>query len=164
MSFLPKFLTRFHQNIVRKWIGTKQPWKSFNYDFSSKISFLVSCCCICSFFLTESLTGLPWILSSDWLNCGKSCFISAVSHERHVGEKECRNDVFYILFQLFPSQLAQKKVEATKTKSFPYSVSSTATLFSCRICREKTAKNKQRYIFDGEKALVRCIYSVFLVF
>ena len=80
--------------------------------------------------------------------------MSAVSHERRVGEKECRNDVFYILFQLFPSQLAQKKVEATKTKSFPYSVYSYLYQQQRRFPAESAQKEHQiqtRYIFIIEK-------------
>ena len=44
------------------------------HDFSSKSLFLVSCYHFCSSFLTEDLTGLLQILSSDWLNRRTCCF------------------------------------------------------------------------------------------
>ena len=51
---------------------TKKNYKNLEslwfYHFYWWISFLVSCCYFCSLILTEVLTGLPWILSSDWLN------------------------------------------------------------------------------------------------
>ena len=56
----------FKLNIERNCNG-KSPSKFDFISLLTQISLLVSCCHVCSFTLTEDLTGLPEILSSDWI-------------------------------------------------------------------------------------------------
>ena len=50
-------------------------------------TFLVSCCHVCSFSLTEDLTGLPEILSSDWLRCRELSVVQNKTSLRKRGVK-----------------------------------------------------------------------------
>ena len=90
------------------------------YTFLLKISFLVSCCHFCSFFSTEDLTGLPKILSSNWLNYRTCCFTSCCCLSHQVGEEECGNEHFFT-FCYFFLKIKPKKT-LFQTLFYPYYV------------------------------------------
>ena len=122
--------------------------------FSQKIPLLVSCCSFCSFELTEDLTGLHGIPTSDWLHV--NCF-----KRSHVGEKECRNKLVLLFFSTFHSSISQlpggKVGSRLVAALFLHAKTTTKT-----ICTAGSAvKRRWRYIFVGEKVLVQCLSQKF---
>ena len=118
ICFLPKFNMNSSIYIYKTKSHCGNVKRLWYFTFLFIISFLVSCCCFCSFNSTENLTGLPWKLFSDWLN--------RRMHKRQLFQvklvrKSAETRLFCFLLQLSLSQLVGRKLKPLALSSFPYS-------------------------------------------
>lgn len=122
--------------------------KNFDFcHFSQKIPLLVSCCSFCSFELTEDLTGLHGIPTSDWLHV--NCFTRTSRGWERV-PKQARLLVLPF-FSTFCQLLPGKKLEAG---SFLHSHLPITTILSSQIGPKKRNALFWKYIYYRENVLV----------
>ena len=100
MTFLTKTLIDPSSISVLIILNQKTSWKLKFLHFLTQIPFLVSCCLVRSFPLTKVLTGLPQILSSDWLMRRELASANDVRGARKNGQN---NDSFGQISNIFES-------------------------------------------------------------
>ena len=108
------------------------------YTFSLKNSFLVTCFHVCSWNMTEDLTGLPWNPSSDWLNCRThTCELFHVKYRW----KRVRKRICFHFASNFPQPTDWDKVEAKSKHSRFQTLSLTHSTFLSTKSAVKRALN-----------------------
>ena len=157
---LNEFLTKlfdtnpsiYHMQTNFVWINLERLWF---YNLSLKILFLVSCCHFCSFFLTEYLTGLHRILTSDWLHVN---YFMRTSRNVTWVRKSTETNLFCLLFQVSLSYLSYclvKKLEASYFLRFLHSHLPTRTTQQRFSPAKSAQKGHAKYIYPRENAIVK---------